>query len=96
MMPLVPGITTARPIVERTLQAIAASGVPLAGSGVAHLEAGVRDHFLAFLSRTYPDLLEGYERLYVGAYAPVGYARQVSAMVRTLAAKMGLGRASRE
>ncbi len=60
MMPLVPGITTARPVVERTLQAIAAAGVPLAGAGVAHLDAGVRDHFLAFLSRTYPDLVEGY------------------------------------
>jgi DNA repair photolyase len=96
MMPLVPGITTPRPVVERTLRAIAAAGVPLAGAGVAHLEAGVRDHFLAFLSRTYPDLLEGYRRLYLGSYAPSGYARQVSAMVQTLAAKVGLGRASRE
>jgi DNA repair photolyase len=96
MMPLVPGITTPRSIVERTLRAIAAVGVPLAGAGVAHLEAGVRDHFLAFLSRTYPDLLEGYRRLYLGPYAPSGYARQVSAMVQALAAKVGLGRASRE
>ena len=42
MMPLVPGITTPRPVVERTLQAIAAAGVPLAGAGVAHLDAGTR------------------------------------------------------
>jgi hypothetical protein len=56
----------------------------------------VRDHFLAFLTRTYPDLVEGYRRLYVGAYAPAGYAKQVSALVQALAAKVGLGRASRE
>jgi len=95
MMPLVPGITTPRPVVERTLQAIAAAGVPLAGAGVAHLDAGVRDHFLAFLSRTYPDLVEGYGRLYAGAYAPAGYARQVAAMIHAIAAKVGLRPASR-
>ncbi len=66
MMPLVPGITTARPIVERTLKAIADAGVTVAGSGVVHLEDGVRQHFFQFLEREYPDLLEGYEHLYRG------------------------------
>ena len=95
MMPLVPGITTPRRIVERTLEAIAAAGLPLAGAGITHLEAGVRDHFLTFLARDYPDLVARYRRLYVGFYAPAGYAAQVAEMVRTLAAKVGLGRASR-
>jgi DNA repair photolyase len=96
MMPLVPGITTPRRIVERTLEAIAAAGLPLAGAGVTHLEAGVRDHFLAFLTRDYPDLVARYRRLYTGFYAPAGYAAQVSEMVRTLAAKVGLRRAGRD
>jgi DNA repair photolyase len=95
MMPLVPGITTPRRIVERTLAAIAAAGLPLAGAGVTHLEAGVREHFFMFLAREYPDLVERYRRLYVGFYAPAGYAAQVSEMVRTLAAKVGLARAGR-
>ena len=70
MMPLVPGITTSRGSIERTVRAIAEAGVPLIGSNVAHLEAGVREHFHAFLAREYPHLLEGYGRL----YGPTGYA----------------------
>ena len=84
MMPLVPGITTTRPIVERTLRAIADMGVRVAGSGVAHLEDGVRQHFFRFLAREYPDLLEGYEKLYQRAYAPRGYADKIRAMVGEL------------
>jgi DNA repair photolyase len=95
MMPLVPGITTPRRIVERTLEAIAAAGLPLAGAGVTHLEPGVRDHFLTFLARDYPDLVARYRRLYVGFYAPASYAAQVSDMVRALAAKVGLARPGR-
>jgi DNA repair photolyase len=82
MMPLVPGITTTRPIVERTLRAIADAGVSVAGSGVAHLEDGVRQYFFRFLEREYPDLLEGYEKLYKrGGYAPRAYADKIRAMV---------------
>jgi DNA repair photolyase len=86
MMPLVPGITTRRSIVEATLRDIAAAGVPVAAVGVTHLERGVRDHFLTFLGREYPDLVPRYERLYAGPYAPKSYTRQVSALVHKLAA----------
>lgn len=82
MMPLVPGITTARPLVERTVDAILSSGLRLAGANVAHLEAGVRDHFLAFLAREYPDLVEAYQRLYrERKYAARSYVEAVSRVV---------------
>jgi DNA repair photolyase len=45
MMPLVPGLTTSRSSIERTVAAIAESGVPLCGSDVARLDEGVRQHF---------------------------------------------------
>lgn len=96
MMPLVPGITTPRPVVERTLRAIADAGVPLAGTCVAHLEAGVRDHFLAFLGRDYPDLVPRYERLYQGSYARKSYTEQVAQMLKELRTKVGLGAPTRE
>ena len=73
MMPLVPGVTTSRSAVRATLQAVADAGVRVAGSGVTHLEDGVRQHFFAFLERTYPDLLEGYRGLYKRPYAPKDY-----------------------
>ena len=64
MMPLVPGLSTSRTSIERTLSAIAEAGVPFSGSGVARFDPGAREHFFAFLAREHPDLVEGYERLY--------------------------------
>jgi DNA repair photolyase len=91
MMPLVPGITTSRTALERTVAAIAEAGVPLLGSNVAHLEAGVREHFFAFLDREYPQLLEGYHRLYTASgYAPADYTRAVKARVHDAACRAGL------
>ncbi len=81
MMPLVPGISTSVGSIERTVTAIAAAGVRLAGSNIAHLEAGVREHFMGFLERRYPVLLEGYRRLYRGAYAPADYVARVKDVV---------------
>ena len=89
MMPLVPGITTSRAIVRRTLEEIAQTGVRLAGSGVTHLEEGVRQHFFAFLEREYPDLLDGYRGLYQGSYAPKGYVQKIKAMVSGLIREVG-------
>ena len=78
MMPLVPGITTLRSSIERTLRAIAAAGATFVGVNVAHLEEGVREHFFGFLERDYPHLLEGYRRLYARGYAPRGYANEIT------------------
>lgn len=90
MMPLVPGITTSRSSVERTLAAIADAGARFIGANVAHFEAGVREHFFAFLARAYPSLQDGYERLYTRGYAPAGYVREIKAMVTVAAGRLGL------
>ena len=90
MMPLVPGITTSRSSVERTLEAIADSGARFVGTNVARLAPLVREHFLAFLAREYPSLVEGYGRLYAGQYASTSYVAEINAMVKVLAEKSGL------
>jgi DNA repair photolyase len=81
MMPLVPGITTSREQIRSTLRAIEEAGVPLAGANVAHLEPGVREHFLGCLEREYPSLVAGYERLYEHGYARADYRAAVRAVV---------------
>jgi DNA repair photolyase len=84
MSPLVPGITATRENIEKTISALADAGAPFVGTNVAHLEPGVREHFMTFLGREYPQLIDGYERLYArGAYAPRKYADAVKAMVKT-------------
>ena len=90
MMPLVPGITTSRSIVERTLQAIADAGAKFVGANVARFEQGARQHFFAFLEREYPALVEGYTRLYEHHSAPAGYVREIKGLVDATAARLGL------
>jgi DNA repair photolyase len=84
MMPLVPGLTTTRASIERTLRALADAGVRQVGANVARLDPGVKEHFFAFLSREYPHLLDGYRRLYPGAYVSKAYASKVKETVATL------------
>jgi DNA repair photolyase len=83
MMPLVPGISTSRGSISRTLAALESAGVPLAGVDVARFDPGVREYFFGFLAREFPNLLEGYGRLYTGTRAPAAYVRDVKAVVAT-------------
>jgi DNA repair photolyase len=84
MMPLVPGITTTRDSIERSLRAFADAGVRQVGANVARLDPGVKEHFFAFLAREYPHLLDGYRRLYPRAYASKEYVARVKESVRGL------------
>jgi len=90
MMPLVAGISTSRSAIERTLQAIRDSGARFVGANVARFDAGVREYFFGFLSREYPHLLPGYERLYAQSSAQPDYARRVKAVVKDAAERVGL------
>ncbi|MDH4064364.1 MAG: radical SAM protein [Acidobacteriota bacterium] len=90
MAPLVPGITTQPSKIERTLEAIADSGARSVGAMVMHLDAGTRDHFMAFLSREYPELSARYEHLYAAKYAPRDYVGRVQEVVGFLKARHGL------
>jgi DNA repair photolyase len=91
MMPLVPGFSTSRASIGRTLAAIADAGVRFAGSGVARFDPGAREHFFAFLRRNHPDLVEGYERLYARVHAPAAYAAAVKKTVTELRGVPGPG-----
>lgn len=89
MAPLVPGITTARHKVERTVKAIADHGIGSVGAMVMHLEGGTRDHFMRVLAREYPALVESYGRLYAAKHPPKAYTAQVQEMVGLLKARYG-------
>jgi DNA repair photolyase len=79
MAPLVPGITTSRQRIDATLAAVADHGASFVGANVLHLEGGTRDHFFRFLERTYPQLVDGYQRLYANGAkrAPKAYSQAV-------------------
>jgi DNA repair photolyase len=90
MNPIVPGFTSSRVKIERTVKAIADHGAEFVGCNVMFLEDGTRAHFMGFLQREFPNLVPRYERLYQKKYAPDDYRKEVSAMVRQLQQQYGL------
>jgi DNA repair photolyase len=87
MAPIVPGISSHPAKLERTIKAIADSGARSVGAMVMHLEDGTRDHFMKFLSREFPQLVDRYDQLYASKYAPKDYASRVSETVAMLKAR---------
>jgi DNA repair photolyase len=95
MAPVVPGITSQPEKLERTVKAIAEHGAAFVGMNVLFLEGGSRDHFMNFLAREYPNLLDGYEEMYRGKYAPKPYASQLRGVVDMLQRKYQVARRTR-
>jgi len=84
LAPIVPGLTTVRANLETVVREAAENGAAFLGSGVLHLEPGVRAHFDGFLSAEAPELLPLYRRLYRGSRAPAGVGERLGATVDEL------------
>ena len=84
MAPVVPGFMTRPEQLEATVKAVADHGAAFVGANVMFLKDGTRDHFLGFIRSEFPQMLQGFEKLYAGPYAPPGYVASVRAMVATL------------
>lgn len=84
MAPIVPGFTTQPAKLEATIKAVADHGAAFMGVNLLHLKGGTKDHFMGFLAREHPELVDGYKRLYPGAYAPSAYKDAVRQLVRSL------------
>jgi DNA repair photolyase len=96
MNPIVPGFTSSRAKLERTVKAIADHGARFVGCNVMFLEDGTRAHFMKYLEREFPAWLPRYEKLYQRKYAPQEYRKQVQGMVRVLQDRYGLTPRERE
>jgi DNA repair photolyase len=90
MAPLVPGFSTAPAKIEATIKAVADHGARFVGANVLFLDGGTRDHFMRFLEREFPALLDQFDRLYAAKYAPKDYAARVQKTVGMLKARYGL------
>jgi len=92
MAPIVPGFTSSRSKIERTIKAIADHGSRFVGCNVMHLQGGTRTHFMNFISREFPAMLRRFEELYARKFAPAAYRKEAQAMVRVLQDRYGLSR----
>jgi DNA repair photolyase len=84
MAPLVPGFSTEPAQLEATIKAVADHGAAFVGANVMFLKEGTRDHFLGFIRSEFPEMLDGFEKLYRGAYAPSGYQSGIRQVVSAL------------
>jgi DNA repair photolyase len=84
MAPVVPGFTTQPARLEATIRAVAEHDAAFLGANLLHLKGGTKEHFMEFLKQEFPQLVEGYERLYPGAYAPKEYAKIVRDTIHAL------------
>ena len=87
MAPVVPGFTTQTSKLEATIKAVADHGAAFMGANVLYLKDGTRDHFMGFLAREFPHMVESYQRLYAGAYAAKDYVRTVRGLIDVLKQK---------
>src|SRR5256886_12669764 len=60
MAPIVPGFSSSRSKLERTVKAIADHGARFVGCNVMYLQDGTRDHFMKFLDREFPSMRPRY------------------------------------
>ena len=84
LAPIVPGLTTARANLEAVVRGAAEHGATFLGSGVLHLEPGVREHFDGFLRAEAPELTSMYRRLYPRTRVPTGVERSLGTAVAEL------------
>src|SRR5262249_60262207 len=68
MAPIVPGFSSSRGKLERTIKAIADHGARFVGCNVMHLQDGTRAHFMNFLGREFPAMRPRFETLYAQRY----------------------------
>ncbi len=90
MAPIVPGFTSSRSKLERTIKTIADHGARFVGCNVMYLQDGTRVHFMKFLEREFPSMVPRFERLYVKKYPPEAYRKEVQGLVRALQERYGL------
>ena len=90
MAPIVPGFSSSRSKLERTIKAIADHGARFVGCNVMYLQDGTRTHFMRFIEQEFPAMRPRFEKLYATKYPPDAYRKEVKAMVRVLQERYGV------
>jgi DNA repair photolyase len=96
MAPIVPGFSSSRSKIERTIKSIADHGARFVGCNVMYLQDGTRTHFMHFIEREFPSMRPRFEQLYAKKYPPDAYRKEIKAMVRVLQDRYGMRRRESE
>jgi DNA repair photolyase len=89
LAPILPGITDSAESIEPVAAAAKAHGAASFGSAVLRLAPQVKEHYLAFVSETFPDLLPRYERAYAGTNISSGYQTAIERRLARIRERQG-------
>ncbi len=87
--PVLPGISDDPDQIEAVVRAAVEAGATSITPIMLHLRPGVREHYLAWLRATRPELAEATDRRYAGAYGPADERRDLAGMVREMVTAHG-------
>jgi DNA repair photolyase len=89
LAPILPGITDSAESIETVAAAVKTHGAASFGSAVLRLAPQVKEHYLAFVSETFPDLLPRYERAYAGTNISLDYQTAIERRVARIRERQG-------
>src|SRR5579884_526519 len=89
MAPVLPGLTDTPAAMDALAGAARAHGATIFWASPLRLAPLVREHYLAFIAASFPDLVPRYERAYVTANAPRDYVARIEALVAQTRARHG-------
>jgi DNA repair photolyase len=84
LAPILPGITDSAASLEAVAEAAADYGAAFLGASTLRLAPVVKQEYLGWVNGTYPDLVQRYERAYVGTNAPQEYQRALDERVERI------------
>jgi DNA repair photolyase len=87
--PVLPGISDDPRMLREVVHAAIDAGATHVSPILLHLRPGVREEFLPWLDRTYPDLVPRYEAMYTRAYAPTADRKMLGRSVDRIARALG-------
>jgi DNA repair photolyase len=87
--PVLPGISDGPRMLRDVVEAAIDAGATHVSPILLHLRPGVREEFLPWLEREYPDLVDRYRELYGGSYAPAAARRALGRRVTSLLRALG-------
>ena len=82
MAPILPGISDAPEQLRAVVRAAADAGASHLTPITLHLRRGVKEEFMPWLEREYPELVRDYRRMYRGANAPKAVTAAIGEQVR--------------
>lgn len=85
MAPVLPGLSDHPDQLEEVVNACVEAGAVSVSTNALHLRPGVREHYMGWLERTYPELVGSYRRRYrESSYLPSSQQSQLSTLVARL------------